>query len=41
MLSIAVQEVVAGTLVNEGVPLLEAAEGAAPLMVDLWLDAPR
>ena len=39
MLSVAVQDAVAATIVNEGVSLLEAADGPGPLAVHLWLDA--
>ena len=35
----AVQDAAAATIVNEGVLLLEAADGPGPLAVHLWLDA--
>ena len=38
MVSVAVQDAVAASLVNEGVALLEAADGPMPLPVQLWLD---
>ena len=41
MLSIAVQGALAATLVQEGESLLDAADGIAPAVVDLWLDAGR
>ena len=41
MLSVAAQDVVAASITNEGVTLLEAADGPEPLAVDLWLDEPQ
>ena len=41
MVSVAAQEAVAATLVDEGTTLLEAADGPAPESLDLWLDADR
>ena len=38
MLSLSVQDAVTATLVNDGVELLDAASGAAPLSCDVWLD---
>ena len=37
MLSVAAQEAVAASIANEGVALLDAADGPEPLQVDLWL----
>ena len=39
MLSVAVQEAVTATIVDEGVALLDAADGPAPLSVHMWLEA--
>ena len=38
MLSLSVQDELSATLVNDGVELLDAASGAAPLSCDVWLD---
>ena len=38
MLSVAVQETVAATMVTEGTRVLDAASGTAPTGVDVWLD---
>ena len=38
MLSLSVQDALTATLVNDGVGLLDAASGAAPLSCDVWLD---
>ena len=38
MLSVAVQDALAATLVDEGVALLDAAGAAPPLSVEVWLD---
>ena len=40
MLSVAAQDAIAATLVNDGAKLLDAAAGEAPPAVDLWLDHP-
>ena len=37
MLSVAVQDRLAATLVNEGTGLLDAAQGRAPTSVEVWL----
>ena len=41
MLSVAIQDATAATLVAEGARFLDAAEGATPTAVDVWLDAAR
>ena len=41
MLAVAGQDALAATLVQEGVATLDAASGATPTSVDMWLDAPR
>ena len=36
--SVAAQDALAATLVNHGVAVLDAIDGADPLPVDMWLD---
>ena len=38
MISVVAQDALAATLVNDGVDLLDCADGFAPTSVDLWLD---
>ena len=40
LLSVAAQDAIAATLVQDGTKLLDAAPGEAPTAVDLWLDHP-
>ena len=39
MISVAVRNALAATLVDDGVSILDATDGEPPLGVDLWLDA--
>jgi hypothetical protein len=39
LVSVSVQSALAATLVNDGTCLLDAADGPAPLAVDVWLNA--
>ena len=40
-MSVSVQSALAASLVNDGTCLLDAADGPAPLAVDVWLNARR
>ena len=39
MISVCIQDALAATLVNDGIGLLDAPDGPAPLAVDVWLNA--